>query len=407
MKKYPAQPLDLMQFINSKYHEPFIHEKIEFTEPLNAERLIVAIIKLADVFPILKCRYDFGKNEFIENEHFSVHSLFFADGDESALQDILTESLDTNKVLIKFTLSGNCLVVTASHLICDGNGFKQLLYLFCDFYNGKDTGEYDALMNRNFSEIFAGCGVKTSMLKMMAAALGGYKNRKIYEKSESENVSVVERTIGQKTMAAVYKKAKSQGATLNDVFMTAYARAQHKLYGREKVNVPCTSDLRKYAQKEVGIANLTGTLNLNIKIKEVEPFTKTLSAASAAMRKQKASGNDIAGPALLVRKYETTALEKFLKMYGGMSTSPFCDYSNLGVIDEKRLAFDGTQVINAVGYGGLQKAPYFMLAVSSWQGATTFSSIVQCGETEKEKIEGLFDVLVDEIKAFSEGITKF
>lgn len=225
MKSYPAQPLDLMQFINSKYHEPFIHEKIEFAEPLNAERLIAAIIKLADVFPILKCRYDFRKNEFIENEHFAAGSLFFADGDESALQNILTESLDTDKALIRFTLCGRYLVVTASHLACDGNGFKQLLYLFCDFYNGKDTGGYDALMDWNFSEIFADRGVKTSMLKMLAAALGGYKNRKIYEKSESEKVCVVERTIGQKTMSAVYNRAKSQGATLNDVFMTAYARA--------------------------------------------------------------------------------------------------------------------------------------------------------------------------------------
>lgn len=183
-------------------------------------------------------------------------------------------------------------------------------------------------------------------------------------------------------------------------------RAQHKLYGRNKVNVPCTSDLRKYAQKKTGIANLTGTLNLNIKIKEGEPFAKTLSSASAAMRRQKASGNDIAGPSLLVRKYETTALEKFLKMYGGMSTSPFCDYSNLGVIDEKRLTFAGTQVVGAAGYGGLQKAPYFMLAVSTWQGASTFSSIVQCGEAEKEKIERLFDVIIGEIKTFAAEITK-
>ena len=216
----------------------------------------------------------------------------------------------------------------------------------------------------------------------------------------------MERTVGPKAISAVYKKAKSQGATLNDVFMTAYARAQNKLYGRKKVNVPCTSDLRKYAQKKAGIANLTGTLNLNVKIKEGEPFAKTLSAASAAMRKQKSSGNDIAGPALLVKKYETTALEKFLKMYGGMSTSPFCDYSNLGAIDEKRLTFAGTQVIDAAGYGGLQKAPYFMLAVSSWQGATTFSSIVQCGKTEKEKIERLFDAVIDEIKTFAAEVTK-
>lgn len=406
MKKYPAQPLDLMQFINSPYHEPFIHEKIECTEPLRFERLTEAITELTDVFPILKCRYDIGENAFIENEHFSVEDLISAGSDETDLKNVLTESLDTDKVLIKFTLCGRYLIVTASHLICDGNGFKQLLYLFCGFYNGKDTGDCDSLMNRNFSEIFADCGIKTSLLKMMAATLGGYKNQKIYEKSGSERVYIIERIIGHTAMSVVNNKAKAQGATLNDVFMTAYARAQHKLYGRRKVNVPCTSDLRKYTQRNTGIANLTGTLNLNLKMKEGDSFEKTLSDASAAMRKQKSSGNDIAGPSLLVDKYETTALEKFLKMYGGMRTSPFSDYSNLGVIDAKKLTFAGTQVVDAVGYGGLRKAPYFMLAVSSWQGATTFSSIVRCGETEKEKVERLFDVLTDEINTFATGVTK-
>lgn len=39
MKKYNAQPLDLMQFINTKYHDPFIHELIEFEGRLDVEKL--------------------------------------------------------------------------------------------------------------------------------------------------------------------------------------------------------------------------------------------------------------------------------------------------------------------------------------------------------------------------------
>lgn len=50
MKKYPAQPLDLMQFINTKYHDPFIHELLEFESGLDAERLVQAIDRLATPF---------------------------------------------------------------------------------------------------------------------------------------------------------------------------------------------------------------------------------------------------------------------------------------------------------------------------------------------------------------------
>lgn len=43
MKNYPTQPLDLMQFINTKYHDPFIHELLEFDGGVDAEKLIQAI----------------------------------------------------------------------------------------------------------------------------------------------------------------------------------------------------------------------------------------------------------------------------------------------------------------------------------------------------------------------------
>lgn len=119
------------------------------------------------------------------------------------------------------------------------------------------------------------------------------------------------------------------------------------------------------------------------------------------MHKQKQSGNDIAGPALLVKKYESTSLEKFLKLYGGMDTSPYCDSANLGVIDEEALSLGDIRVVNAVGYAGLQKAPYFMLAASTFRGAMTLSSIIMCGSEEKEKAEGLVDATAGEIRTFS------
>lgn len=49
------------------------------------------------------------------------------------------------------------------------------------------------------------------------------------------------------------------------------------------VNIPCTVDLRKYAEGKAGIANLTGTYNFNIKekaewildtiVREIEVFS--------------------------------------------------------------------------------------------------------------------------------------
>ena len=167
------------------------------------------------------------------------------------------------------------------------------------------------------------------------------------------------------------------------------------------MNIPSTVDLRKYAGGETGIANLTGTYNLNVKLSESKTFAESLTIVNRAMNKQKKSKNDIAGPMLLVSKYEKSTIEKFLKLYGGMNTSAYTDYTNLGKLDESKLKFDGTTVINAVGYSGLNKAPCFQIAVSSFKGETTVSSMFICGESERKKANLIMNAIVEEIKSFA------
>ena len=182
---------------------------------------------------------------------------------------------------------------------------------------------------------------------------------------------------------------------------SSYARALSRLYQLEKVGIPCTVDLRKYAKDKTGIANLTGSYNLNLQLRSGAAFADTLADTSRRMKKQKGTQNDLAGPMLLVSKYEKSSLEQFLKLYGGMDTSPSADYTNLGILDAQRLIFDGMAVKNAVVYSGLSKAPYFQLAVSTYQGEATVASLVQCSEAEKANAERILDAVVEELAAFA------
>lgn len=401
MKRYDTQPLDRMQFINTRYHDPFIHELLEYEEGLDVEKLIRAIDKLADIFPLLKCRYDKESNTFIENEHFSGHDLLRID-DAADRNMLLTEVLDADKKLVQLTLSKNILVITINHMICDGSGFKQLLYLLCDLYNGNSIQSSDYLMVREFSQLTKELtGTKAITLKMLVSMIGNYKSRQVYDKTDDENTYVLERTIQHEMVSDVHDLAKAQGATLNDVFLTAYARALGKLYGLKRINIPCTVDLRKYAKGKTGIANLTGTYNFNIKIKDGTNFGETLADASVIMQKQKKTKNDIAGPMLLVSKYEKSTLEEFLKLYGGMDTSASTDYTNLGVLDDEKLAFTGTTLKHAIGYSVLNKAPCFQIAVSSFKGETTITSLVRCSKEEKKKADLILDTIIGEIESFT------
>lgn len=401
MKAYPVQPLDLMQFINTKYHDPFIHEWLEFQDRPDPERLIGAVDRLAAAFPLLNCRYDEKSNVFLENGHRSGRDLVRID-DGADRTVLLTEALDAGQELIRLTLCRNALAITVSHMICDGNGFKQLLYLLCGLYNDGSAQAPGRLMARDFAQLTEGLtGRMAITLKMLLSMAGSYKSLPVYAAGGQEAAHVLERTIPGGTMSRVHRLAKEQGATLNDVFLTAYARALAKLYGREKINIPCTVDLRKYAKGATGVGNLTGTYNLNIRMKDGAGFGETLAEVSALMGKQKKTKNDLAGPMLLVSKYEKTTLEQFLRLYGGMQTSASADYTNLGILDDRQLVFDGAELKNAVGYSGLNKAPSFQVAVSSFRGETTITSLVRCGEAEKEKADRILDAIAGEIGAFS------
>lgn len=98
MKQYNVQPLDLMQFINTKYHDPFIHELLEFEGELDTEKLTKAVDRLVEAFPLLKCRYDKTSNKFVENNDRTGCDLIRIDNsaDRNAL---LTEHWTWSKVL--------------------------------------------------------------------------------------------------------------------------------------------------------------------------------------------------------------------------------------------------------------------------------------------------------------------
>ena len=148
---------------------------------------------------------------------------------------------------------------------------------------------------------------------------------------------------------------------------------------------------------------LTGSYNCNIAIREGEPFEETLTKVSKTMSQLKQTRNDLAGPALLVRKYRRSSLPKFLKLYGNMPTQSFTEYTNTGKIDADRLRFDGCETKNFTLFSCNSYAPNLQLCVSSFRGATTFahqargayhSSLCVASGDARCRVEGLYDSML-------------
>lgn len=396
--EYRVEPLDLMQHINTKYREPFIREVICLDQDINIDSLKSAVRQLTEEFPLLKCRYDKDRNVYVDNASIQKMDSFVVSASESDYESLLFESLDDAFFKVS-VIENSTLIIVISHMIADGSGFKKILYRLASAYSNKADDILDSAMNRDFtsvSKMVPNAGKAT--MKMLLSMIGKYKNPFLLKNTGEDAVCVI-KNIDSKTMRLARAKTKTLGVTLNDLFMASYAAALGRVLGLKKISLPCTVDLRKYNPSEAGVGNFTGCYNINIKVNR-DSFLETLSNVAHNTQGQKNTYNDIAGPMLLVDKYNSSTLDKFMKTYGGMSTSNAIEYTNLGIIDKERLTFAEARPISVVGFSGLNKTPYFQLAVSSFDGETTLSSMTVCNKEEKALIEEVLDAVCSEITAF-------
>ena len=155
-----GQPFDYMQYMYSFVQNPIIRGCIRFNGKLQSSKLRHAIEKLASTYPILLCKYKVQKGTWVTDPHASCKDLLItipAKNDFSTLEnDSLLTSLKIGIDLplkIYWICGGekDSLCIIASHLLCDGRGFEQLLYLLAELYSGTEIKK-QINTDRSFSQ---------------------------------------------------------------------------------------------------------------------------------------------------------------------------------------------------------------------------------------------------------------
>lgn len=76
---------------------------------------------------------------------------------------------------------------------------------------------------------------------------------------------------------------------------------------------------------------------------------------------------------------------------------PVVSYTNIGILDESRLVFQGTKIQDAFLVTAVKHAPYFQLSATTWRGECTITS-AYCGTPEdKKRIGGFMAALEREL----------
>ncbi|MCI2000378.1 MAG: hypothetical protein LKJ75_10180 [Clostridia bacterium] len=77
--------------------------------------------------------------------------------------------------------------------------------------------------------------------------------------------------------------------------------------------------------------------------------------------------------------------------------NPYICMTNTGILDSKKLVFDGSPIIDAFMCGSIKYRPHFQIALSSFKNKMTFSSNLYGSKNDYNKILTFFHLLDQEL----------
>ncbi|MCE5333257.1 MAG: condensation domain-containing protein [Desulfobacteraceae bacterium] len=448
-KRYPFVFMDGVLFhIRETREDQQIHVILSFDGRLDFMRLRRALRLCLDAEPILGCRLIYHpiapwweSREDPDNPE-TCRLVRTADSEESvdafltAPLDPFADPLVQVRVFRKHEDAGDILVVKICHLIMDGAGGNEFLRLLAANYNRLNVEpDFEPAVNLTGTRSLRQVSRQFTLLeraKILRRTLRDLKQSSIYLLDKfrvpKDSMSAHPRPAwglpltdgGREDRAFVLRRipahlakrcegyARSHGATLNDVMLTAFYRAMHEQFAprpRKSMRIRTIANLRRYLPGREGeaLCNLCAYVPVNLGYHLGAGFLETLLRVRDRMLAHKA---DFIGlgvfPMSIGWKYLPFCLRiKISRLeLAGMARGivrPAPKFSNVGDMAAEKLQFDGIKVTDAYQVGTIGYGPAFTVGVTGFEGSLTLS-IGICNASRNGPIfSRLFDGMEREI----------
>ncbi len=387
--KIRAEAFDILQYFYKTVHDPIIRCVVSFSGHIDGAALKKAVTVSSNAIPQVRCCFDLSARrpywrdtEFTGDDIVSIVESAYG---EKRLDSLLASSIDIEhepqlKIYVLRETGADTLCILINHMVCDGAGFKEYLYMLAGLYTdclaGKNVRVPD-YYGRGFWPLFN----RLTPMEKAKTLFNSYDlaRQKQYVhlplEGDNENPFLVVRRISRENMLLVKTYAKDKGATLNDMFLTAYIRLLGRKTGEGRIILPCPVDLRKYVPPgwKHGICNLTSNLICDVSLVPEGSFEDTLKKVSGQMREQK-NGYSCLKPLINMELVFSLLPFKVLqKNFSRIFKIPVVSYSNLGIVDQDSFCFGDASIRDAYLTAAVKRTPYFQVSVSTFDGGCTFS----------------------------------
>lgn len=363
-----ADPLNILHTVGFQELYPIVRAELQLSSSLDRDRLIKAVQRVHQIIPELVRKYDLNHNQFVNAGFTEDDVIHFVDcPKENVAGDLDWERQPQWAIYV----SNQQLIVYGSHILFDGAGFKELLYLLAAAYNHPEQVQV-----KNHQDID---GIKRLIKQVPSTSKNNdHPKKKLFlpKLANSQSAAAKYQMIVQRISADQFRKLHQRtheaGITLNDLFMAAFGKAVQQYCGIDEINLACPTDMRQYLsdaeQNQLRVQNLTGRYNVGIKA----PLDENLVATAMQIHED-----------MNEAKEQRAFLESFRTMLNNLAQGATVRelqrdveqhyhvreiaYTNMAIIDDHRLTFNGIEVQTAILSGGFRRMPHYQICVNTFK----------------------------------------
>ena len=389
-----SQCLDYIETAHRDKIYPIVTCRMKYDGQINVVRLMEAVRLSSVIIPEILFAYNYGRGCFVDTG-FTASDVVQT-GKEQFEQGWKWDFSKSTQ--LKLLVCDGEFTAGISHLLCDGNGFLQYLYLLAALYDGAKPDK-TICNRRDISPLLDGIKVQSATEQEKHGK--DSPTLSLQTDSGTESYFCLSTQIGAADMAAIHAKAKSKGATLNDVFLTAYARVLSNLLDAETVLLPCPADLRRFKNNNaLTVANMTGMYKIAVEILPNHAFGATLAQVQIEMHLQKERLRCFSGIRLLWLTYKKLPPRLMNWVIKKSYTILPLSYTNIGVIDSHRLSLNGITITDCFLTGAYRYPPDFQLSISTFQNICTLNCTLLGGYERKEMGQKILNLVKLELQAW-------
>lgn len=412
-----AEMWDRMQFLFRNYYDRMVHTKLVYEGSFDMSALKNAVLFMIEKAPVLHSSFNttviepyWKKEDYVIGDIISYERV--QDADKTADEWLLGVIPYDNNVQIKIAVfeddAHSVLAMRVNHMCMDGGDAKYFLATLCENYANIKARNFSALKmkdgSRSYDQVYSKLeGDELKHARNLYKNISKSEDKVYFPWSESvdEDVNrIVKRVVDEESFLALKAISKKMGVTVNDALMAVVFRSLYELCGLkddDSLTVSCAIDLRKHIVEgglQGGLTNHTAWMAVRTLAKgdSIQDTLVNVIRSTKGFKRDKFMG--LYSLPLLKLAY-TILPHDIAEMAIKIGyDNPLIAVSNIGILDDKRLTFDGLKLVDGFMSGAVKYKPFFLMSVTTLQNRMTLSTAIRGNQKDVDIANKYFDLVM-------------